>query len=255
MPTVTVNGLDIGYDVEGDEEAPSLVLLHGATSLGVEDWAAQRPLLAKSFRLYLPDARGHGRTRWDARDGWTQEMLVADLLAFVDALGLERFDLAGFSMGGMTALTLATRRPERLRSVVVAAVSTAREPRTSVARRLMDVTRADGNPAWRSTLARRHDAGQGVDAWRSLLPALAADVAAQSLLTPRDLRRAEVPALVCVGDRDPFVPVDHAWELMRQLPDGRLFVAPDSGHEVMARRPGLINEALLGFYRSTPSAR
>ena len=85
----------------------------------------------------------------------------------------------------------------------------------------------------------------------SLLPAIAADVATQELLTPRDLRRITLPALVAVGDHDPFVPVDHAWGLMRQLPDARLFVAPGCGHEVMVRRPGLFNEALAGFYRST----
>ena len=57
--------------------------------------------------------------------------------------------------------------------------------------------------------------------------------------------------MVVCGDRDPFVPVDHAWGLKRQLPDGRLFVAPDCGHEVMSRKPSLFNEALAGFFRST----
>jgi pimeloyl-ACP methyl ester carboxylesterase len=84
-----------------------------------------------------------------------------------------------------------------------------------------------------------------------LLPAIAADVAAQPLLTPRDMRRVELPAMVCCGDRDPFVPVDHAWGMARQLPDGRLFVVPDCAHEVMVRRPGLFNEACGGFYRAT----
>ena len=60
-----------------------------------------------------------------------------------------------------------------------------------------------------------------------------------------------MPALVCVGDRDPFVPVDHAWGLKRQLPDGRLLVVPGCGHEVTSRAPALFNEALAGFYRST----
>ena len=47
------------------------------------------------------------------------------------------------------------------------------------------------------------------------------------------------------------MPVDQAWALKRQLPDARLFVAPDCGHEVQARRTALFNEALSGFYRST----
>ena len=255
MPTIRANGLEVGYDVDGEAEAPPLILLHGATSLGAEDWAAQRPLLARTFRVYLPDARGHGRTRWDVADGWSSDMLVDDLVAFVDALGIDRFDVAGFSMGGMTALTAATRIPERLRTLVLAAIAPAREPRQSVARRLMDPARADADPAWKATLARRHDAGQGVDAWRRLLPAISGDVGTQALLTPRDLRRAEMPALVCVGDRDPFVPVDHAWGLMRQLPDARLLVAPGCGHEVISRKPALVNETLAGFYRETNARR
>ena len=66
--------------------------------------------------------------------------------------------------------------------------------------------------------------------------------------------RIDAPALVVVGDRDPFVPVDQAWALKRQLPDARLFVAPDCGHEVPARRTALFNEAVAGFYRSTEAA-
>ena len=58
-----------------------------------------------------------------------------------------------------------------------------------------------------------------------------------------------------VGDRDPLVPVGQAWELARQVRDGRLFVAPDSGHDVLTRRPALALEALRGFYRSTEADR
>jgi pimeloyl-ACP methyl ester carboxylesterase len=250
VPTIRANGLDIAYDVHG--AGPPLLLLHGATSLGREDFAAQIPLFSKAFRLYLPDARGHGATRWDAAGGFRYDWLVDDVAALVDALGLETFHVVGFSMGAMTALQYAVRSPERIRTMTIVGITTQREPRASVARRLMDPARADrDDPAWAALLGRRHDAGQGEGAWRRLLPAIAADVAAQPLLSPRDLRRITPPVLVACGDRDPFVPVDHAWGISRQLPDGRLFVAPDCAHEVMTRRPGLFNEALAGFFRST----
>ena len=249
MPTLDANGLEIAYDVAG--AGPPMVLLHGATSSGREDYAAQLPLLTRAFLVHVPDARAHGGTKWDAADGFEYDWLVEDLEAFVDALGLTTFHLIGFSMGAMTALQFAVRAPERLRTLVVAGITTQREPRASVARRLMDPERVDRDaPEWGAELARRH-ADQGPDAWRRLLPAIAADVATQPLLTPRDLRRIDLPALVVCGDRDPFVPVDHAWGLMRQLPQGQLFVVPNCGHEVMARRPGLFNEALAGFYRTT----
>jgi pimeloyl-ACP methyl ester carboxylesterase len=253
MPTIRANGLDIGYEVHG--AGPPLVMLHGATSSGREDFAAQIPSLSRAFLLHIPDARGHGSTRWDAAEGFRYDWLVDDLLAFVDALGLSTFHVIGFSMGAMTALQFASRQPERLRTLVVVGITTQREPRASVAARLMDPARIDReDSAWARELDARHDPGQGPGAWRRLLPAIAADVRVQPLLTPRELRRIEVPTLVACGDRDPFVPVDHAWGLQRQLPDGRLFVAPDCGHEVMVRRPGLFNEVLAGFYRSTEGA-
>ena len=130
MPTIRANGLDIGYDVHG--AGPPLVMLHGAASAGREDWAAQIPAFSKGFHVYLPDARGHGTTRWSARDGWSYEVLVEDLGAFVDALGLESFHLAGFSMGALTALRYAAREPDRVRTLLIAgdldAARTAREP-------------------------------------------------------------------------------------------------------------------------------
>ncbi len=250
MPSVRANGLDIGYEVHG--AGPPLVLLHGATSSGREDFAAQVPLFSKAFRVFLPDARGHATTRWDAANGWTLAELVDDVAAFADAIGLETFHLLGFSMGAMTALQFAVRWPERLRTLIVAGITTQREPRTSVARRLMDPAWIDRNePARAAALGRRHDPVQGVGAWRRLLPAIAHDIAVQPLLGPRDLRRIELPAMIAVGDRDVFVPVDHAWGLARQLPDARLLVAPDCPHEIVARRPALFNEACAEFYRST----
>jgi pimeloyl-ACP methyl ester carboxylesterase len=250
VPTVAANGLQIGYDVDG--AGPPLVLLHGATSIGAEDFAAQIPLLSRGFLAHVPDARGHGRTAWDAARGFRYDWLVEDVEAFADALGLATFHLLGFSMGAMTALQFAVRRPARVRTLVVVGITTQREPRASVARRLMDPARIDREDApFAALLARRHDAGQGAGAWRRLLPAIAADVAAQPLLSPGEMRSIDAPALVVCGDRDPFVPVDHAWGMQRQLRDGRLLVVPDCGHEVTARRPGLFNEALGGFYRST----
>jgi pimeloyl-ACP methyl ester carboxylesterase len=250
VPTLRANGLDIGYDVQG--AGPPLVLLHGASSLAREDFAAQLPAMTKAFHVHMPDARGHGRTRWDAADGFRYDWLVDDLTAFVDGLGLDSFHLLGFSMGAMTALQFGARSPERLRTLVVVGITTLREPRASVGRRLMDPARILAHePEFAATLGRRHDAGQGEGAWQRLLPAIAADIAVQPLLTPAELHRIDCPAMVVCGDRDPFVPPEHAAGLARQLPQGQLFVVPDCGHEVPARRPGLFNEATAGFFRST----
>lgn len=250
MPTVSANGLEIGYEVTG--AGPPAILLHGAASSGRDDFGAQLPAMRRAFLVHLPDARGHGRTRWDAARGFEAAWLVDDLVAFADALGLATFHLVGFSLGAMTALQFAVRHPERVRTLVVVGITTQREPRASVARRLMDPDRIErDDPAWAARLPALHDPLQGPGAWRRLLPAIAADVAGQALLTPRQLRQVAAPTLVACGDRDPFVPVDHAWALRRQLPHARLLVAPDCGHEVTRLRPAVFNAALADFYRST----
>jgi len=250
MPELAANGLRIAYLTEG--EGPPLVLLHAATSSATEDWAAQRPLLRQHFRLYLPDARGHAGTRWDTDRGWSHGMLGEDIVAFVDGLGLERFHVAGLSMGAGTALAIAMLHPERVRSAVLAAVGVEPEPRNSVARRLMDPERIERNdPAWAARLARRHDSVQGEGAWRKLLLAIRDDILAQRHPRPEELLRARLPILLACGDRDPWVPLEQAVRLQRQLPEASLFVAPGVGHVLTAERPSLFNQAMLQFLRSS----
>jgi len=248
VPELRANGLDIHYTAEG--QGPPLVLLHAATSSALEDWAAQRPVLRQHFRLYLPDARGHARTRWDTDQGWSHAMLVDDLAAFADALELERFHVGGLSMGAGTALAYAMRHPERLLSAVVAAVGVEPEPRASVARRLMDPDAIErDDPGWAKRLARRHDPTQGEGAWKRLMTAIRDDIMAQEPATPEALRRARLPILLAYGDRDPWVPLEQAVRLRRQLPDARLLVSPDVGHVVVAERPSVFNPAMLQFLR------
>lgn len=252
MPTIDANGRATAYEVDG-AGAP-LVLLHGATGSGGDHFAPLRPVLARGFRCYMPDARGHGGTAWAATEDWTTAELVADLDAFVDAVGLVTFHLLGYSMGGMTALHFAARFPERIRTLVAISIGTEREPRLAVGRTLMDADRIDReDPGWAARLAARHDPAHGSGSWRRLLDAVVADIRTQPLLTPRELRAIDAPTLVVAGDRDPFVPIAQAAALARQVGDGRLLVLPDVGHDTLVDHLPLLEAALTDFYRSTES--
>jgi pimeloyl-ACP methyl ester carboxylesterase len=200
----------------------------------------------------MPDARGHGGTAWDPSESWTTVDLVADVDAFVDAVGLESFHLLGYSMGGMTALHFAARFPDRIRTLVAISIGSEREPRLSVGRSLMDperITRDD--PAWAARLAARHDPAHGSGSWRRLLDAIVADIAEQPLLTAQELRSIDAPTLVIAGDRDPFVPIPQAMALAHQVRDGRLLILPDVGHDSLVDHLPLLEAALTEFYRST----
>jgi pimeloyl-ACP methyl ester carboxylesterase len=250
MPTIDANGRATAYEVDG--AGPPLVLLHGATGSGGDHFAGLRPVLATAFRCYMPDARGHGGTAWDPSESWTTVDLVADVDAFVDAVGLASFHLLGYSMGGMTALHFAARFPDRIRTLVAISIGSEREPRLSVGRSLMDperITRDD--PAWAARLAARHDPAHGSGSWRRLLDAIVADIAEQPLLTAQELRSIDAPTLVIAGDRDPFVPIPQAMALAHQVRDGRLLILPDVGHDSLVDHLPLLEAALTEFYRST----
>ncbi len=92
--------------------------------------------LRKHFRLFMPDARAHGRDPLgrQSRAG-AARCSSTTWRAFVDGLGLERFRLMGLSMGGATALAFAMRHPERVEALVVVSAANEIEPARSVARR------------------------------------------------------------------------------------------------------------------------
>jgi pimeloyl-ACP methyl ester carboxylesterase len=114
MPTATVNGVRLYYDLAGD--GPPLVLVHGSWSDGA-GWDLVRPALAPHFRVLVYDRRGHSRSERPPTQGSTDED-VADLAALIAHLGLGPAHVAGTSSGAALALRLAARHPELVQSVV-----------------------------------------------------------------------------------------------------------------------------------------
>jgi 3-oxoadipate enol-lactonase len=112
----TVNGISINFEIDGPEGAPWLVLSNSLlTNLSM--WDDQVAALKSSFRILRYDQRGHGGTQ-ATEGGYSFDLLVADIIALLDMLGIKRAHFCGLSMGGMTALFLAQRHPERFDRVV-----------------------------------------------------------------------------------------------------------------------------------------
>jgi 3-oxoadipate enol-lactonase len=114
---VKANGIDINYQVDGPQGAPWLIFSNSlATNLAM--WDDQARELGRACRVLRYDQRGHGAT--DAPAGrYTFELLLADAVALMDALGIGKANFAGLSMGGATALGLAQKHPNRLDRVIV----------------------------------------------------------------------------------------------------------------------------------------
>lgn len=120
--TVLVGEREFFVREAGPASAPPLVLMHGWGFDGEMTYYKMIPALAERYRVIIPDHRNHGKS-----DRIRGPVEVADLaletIGVLDALGYERFDVFGYSLGGMAAQVLAYRYPERVRRLILAGTS------------------------------------------------------------------------------------------------------------------------------------
>ena len=126
MPFAIRDGIRLYWRRDGSEEKPALLLLN-SIGTGMELWDRVVPLLLADFCVIRMDMRGHGAS--DASEGdYALAMLADDVVAVLDAAAVTRAAVCGISLGGMVAITLALRMPERLSDLVVACSSAAMDP-------------------------------------------------------------------------------------------------------------------------------
>src|SRR4051794_3728752 len=113
--------VELHHRWDGPEGAPVVVL---SNSLGTtsELWDRQLGALTERFRVVRYDTRGHGGSPVPPRP-YAIDDLGADLLALLDRLGVARASVCGVSLGGMTAMWLAARAPERVERLVLCCTS------------------------------------------------------------------------------------------------------------------------------------
>jgi pimeloyl-ACP methyl ester carboxylesterase len=114
MPTAQLGDLRCHYLEEGS--GPPLVLLHGLGS-SARDWEFQFHVYSRTFRVIAPDLRGFGATQ--RKGPFCIEQFATDLWALLARLGIDRFRLVGYSMGGAVALQMAVSQPWRVERLVI----------------------------------------------------------------------------------------------------------------------------------------
>ncbi|HEX9842977.1 MAG TPA: alpha/beta hydrolase [bacterium] len=113
-----VNGCRLHVQDWGNAAVPPLLFVHGLTQQShAFDGAARR--LRGRFRCLALDVRGRGDSEWAAPESYTLAQYAQDVLALLDALGIAATDYVGTSMGGLTAMAIARKAPQRLRRVVL----------------------------------------------------------------------------------------------------------------------------------------
>jgi pimeloyl-ACP methyl ester carboxylesterase len=243
-------------------DGPPLLLVHGFPS-NAAAWSAILPRLEAERSMVALDMVGFGRSTRRPRRPLTGEAYADRLAAVLDALGLERVDVAGLSWGGSVAQRLAARHPSRVgRLVLVAAVSAAHvlPLRTTnllglaVAIRFPPVARA----AVRRFLVRTApDADLPIDDLvrayveplrePGTLAAMRRFVRDTAATPPIDLGAITAPTLVVVPQADRIVPPAMGAEIAASIPGARYEPIPGVGHAVQFEAPDRLAALMRAF--------
>jgi pimeloyl-ACP methyl ester carboxylesterase len=265
-------GLELHVRDLGPRDGPAVVLVHGLPSVGA-DWEEVPDRLASGgARAVVYDRVGFGySTHPDPAPGrYTYESSARDLAGLLDALGIERAALAGWSYGGAVVQTFAVREPARVSQLVlIGAVGPAIEQDTALLDRL--IASPVGLPllAWLASVpplarvataatlgAAFGGAGAVPPGWTeramatlALPGTLEAFVAEARRGEPAGLRAEAiaVPALVLHGARDLLVPLAVGEDLARRLPHAELVVVPDGSHMLPVTHPDLVAERIAAL--------
>ena len=206
-----------------------LIMLHGGAN-DWHDWEENIEPLAQHYRVIAPDIAGFGKSD-KSKSAYGIDDFVHYLEGFVDALGLELLHLAGHSLGGRVGLEFACLHPEQVSKLI--AVAPFGFGRLSTCGFILGVITYWG----RKLLFRRQP-----------YPTLKLDYSRNGFKEFTDkLKNLEVPTMIVWGEKDIYLPLDHAYLANGILSNSQLKVMPDCGHAPQSTNGALFNKLVVDF--------
>ena len=251
---VQVNGMQMYYEVSGSGDP--LIVLHGAY-MNIPSMGAIIPKLAATHRVYAVELQGHGRTT-DIKRPITYPNLADDVAAFMDAVGLAKADVFGYSMGAVTGLKLAIRHPAKVNKLVAASVAydaKGWQPEFSAFIPQMTVEMFLQMPF----AEEYRKLAPNPDGFRALVEKLIA-LEKEPMAWEQEVKSVKTPVLIITGDAD-VATLEHSVALFRllgggvmgdmgkPLPASRLAVLPATSHTAVINQPDLLHAFIEPFLK------
>lgn len=255
MPFIATTPSMLYYDFFAQEITPTatetVLLLHGFAGTPQTDFAAHLPHLMMQYNVLAPHLHGYGRSshRSSYNTMYYRED-VADMVALLDALHLDRVYVLAFSDGAIVGLLLAALHPQRVQALAALGGQATIDERDAAGIRHWLLERPLAK-AWQSELAELH----GEPYWRSL-PEMYVAVQQQLvdeggiLITDEELAQITCPTLIMHGKRDRIVPVAYAYALHRAIAGSQLLLF-DAGHAAHLTYEKEYIEAVMALFHST----
>lgn len=257
--TVEVNGMAMYYEVSGEGEP--LIVLHGAY-MNIPTMGEIIPRLAQTHKVYAIEFQGHGRTG-DIDRPITYPNLADDVAGFMDAVGIEKADIFGYSMGAAAGLRLAIDHPDKVDQLVAASVaydSSGWQPAFVEFIPQMVPEFFVGTPMedeWKKL-------APNPDGFRAVVEKLIA-LEHEPMTWEDEVKQLETPILIIAGDADVST-LEHTVALFRllgggvmgdmgtPLPASRLAVLPATSHTAVINQVDLLHGFIEPFLQGETPA-
>jgi len=249
-----VNGMKMYYEVSGSGDP--LIVLHGSY-MNIPSMGGIIPRLAKTHKVFALEFQGHGRTN-DIDRPITYPNLAEDVAGFMDATGLQKADVFGYSLGAMAGLQLAIRHPEKVDQLIMASGAYDAEgfqPEFKAFIPQMTVEMFVGMP-----FAQEYrKLAVNPDGFPALVEKLIA-IEKAPLAWEADVKALKNPVLIIAGDAD-FATLEHSVAMFRllgggvmgdmgkPLPASRLAVLPATAHTAVIAQVDVLMSFIEPFLR------
>jgi pimeloyl-ACP methyl ester carboxylesterase len=252
-----VAGVRMHYLAAGPAGGQPVVLVHGL-GVSAEEWAKLAPYLVRAgYRVYMPDLPGYGRSQKPADFSYSLHDEAVMIAGFLDALGLQRVDLGGWSMGGGIVQHVAFDHPDRIRKLILFdAVGLTELPQFDT--RLFNPGDAD-QLFQLETLLSPHPVKLPGFIVRDVLKQSRRDGwviqrAIASMLTGKDatdsiLPQLKMPVLIVWGSEDRIFPLSQAETMHRLVPQSELDVVSGCGHLAPKECTAQVGPMVVAFER------
>ncbi len=229
------DGINLYYEIYGAGEP--LLMVHGNGG-GIADLGAQIDHFRRSYNVIAMDSRDQGKSS-DSPDKITYEKMADDLAALIDHLKTGPVNVLGWSDGGIEALLLGIRHPEKVKKIAAMAANlNPSEAAFAPGMLAMIKSMADSIPA------SERKTPEGKRAVKVIQMALE-----EPHIDPKALETITAPTLVLAADHD-LIGDEHTLEIYHHIPNSQLCIFPNALHTVLYDDPALFNASVERFLRT-----
>lgn len=264
MSMIKANGIKMYYEIHGEGEP--LVLIEG---LGYASWMwyKQVEVLSKYFRVVIFDNRGVGKTEKPDEE-YSIKLFAEDTAEVLTALGIEKANILGVSMGGFIAQELAIRYPEMVNKLILCSTSFGGPNSIPIPEDTLSIMfkgggkynseqgikTAIGTALNFDTLVENGDIIDKImnEKVKSPQPKYAYQrqlMAGASFDAEERVCRIKAETLIMAGSGDRVVPYENAKLLNGGITDSKIIIVEDSGHIFFMEKPEITNKHIIDFLR------